>query len=325
MKRKLIIMTIAIAFPVLLLSFQNCGQVGKGQVLSQSGGDNEDLVEAFPFALTSTPKPQPEPNAPPISPVMPMIGDLNHDNTVDESDFKLLHQFVYFRPTLSAATEPVEPEFPFGKEDFLMRADTNGDGYVTCYDLYAIHDVMRQELSPDDLPILYGDANQDGVVNDADLALLEMFLSGEMRPAFPVTLLNVARRDLNRESEINDVDYAVLGRLIEAKETLDPSTLMLSAPAMMGDVNLDCRVSVHDMTVVIREVQGQGATANPNFLAPKFWGDVDFSSSVKEPEINIFDVEKIKTAFQKELELPFTEEFAGPNGKCVRRRACIRR
>ena len=137
-------------------------------------------------------------------------GDLNGDGVIDGTDVELMIRLV------GTTVDPLNPVH--------VRADLQAIGGITIAEIYSLQDyidgrVISFVVCPHPVPAIppclapdgigYGDLNGDGVIDEADVAILKA-LFGPVAPSNPVHV----RADLDGDGVITRFDQAYLGYYI---------------------------------------------------------------------------------------------------------------
>lgn len=146
---------------------------------------------------------------PKYPPVLGVHGDPNLDGGFDEADLKFIERYVIkgeniiaLHPLISLRVRVTQTQ--------QAQSDLNGDGGVNYFDILVGRDFLGGKVKsmkgvrPGD-----GDVNGDGLVGAVDITLLRRYLAGTAT----LSLLQLARADVNRDGSINVLDLV----LIQAK------------------------------------------------------------------------------------------------------------
>lgn len=118
------------------------------------------------------------------------IGDINQDGTIDELDYQMLVDYVKAPVTNALTTYQLK----------LADISQNGDP-INETDMQMLYNFLHPTLWS------LGDINQDGVVNNADLTILENYVNNP--DDNPLTDFQLRLCDVNQDNKIdqNDVDF----------------------------------------------------------------------------------------------------------------------
>lgn len=117
------------------------------------------------------------------------IGDVNNDGTLDALDCALLQEFIQ------------------GKQDAINKdkADFNGDGQISMFDVYALLNLIKSEGKGS------GDVNGDGKINNYDIQAITAYMANQ------TTAVNRQNADLNGDGEINGKDLTILREVVKVR------------------------------------------------------------------------------------------------------------
>lgn len=174
----------------------------------------------------------------------PVIGDLNGDGAVTLVDVELLNRYVSGNGTLSEAA--------------LANAKIDTNSVVDKADLILLRKVVVRALSAEDLPLRWGDVNVDGEVDVTDVVLANRITEGL---STTVSAKGRVAADVDMNGRVTRAD----SNLIAAQ-----SIGVLVLPAVYGDVNGDYTVSLADMVLLGRFVDGSRTPS----ATERFLGDV---------------------------------------------------
>lgn len=227
-----------------------------------------------------------------------LLGDVNSDGKVDETDFESLTKYLAKTITLT--------------DDQLVAADVNNDGIISVGDLENIRLYLSGHVSSGDIlskisvvsvcPKNYelkgnmcvdeikakakeakyrrGDVNLDGNIDIQDIKMLNKYL--KKQTTLTTLQLNVADYNANGIIDINDLN--------ELETYLDEDHANRSA---VGDINLDGIVDSNDVILLDKYVQKQiKLTANQLSFA-----DIDESGNVNGDDV-ILLAKKISDFYQ---------------------------
>jgi hypothetical protein len=220
------------------------------------------------------------------------IGDLNGDGTVNYQDFQTMLT-VYgsskFAPSDFNRDQTVD------KADFLQIAlnwntkvarrtngDANADGYVDQADFNVLNANWRfgtWTTSHPQNPLL-ADINQDGLVDDLDLAIWSTHNN------LNCALSACAGADVNHDGFVNSLDYALIA-----------GAWNVYGPA---DINHDLKVDNYDLSVVLShwgqkttagslvgDLNGDGTVNAADFSIMADWWGRGVGNALQQPALNV--------------------------------------
>lgn len=132
-----------------------------------------------------------------------VIGDVNGDGFITQEDYDLLQQYMN------------DPENTEISNQGLVNADINGDGVLDEQDLNLLNLKITNPWTTLDVS-LYGDVNEDNVVNVEDVVLLNSYLS----EGHGLTDQGKANSDVDLDSELTADDMDLIVTSIQGKHNL---------------------------------------------------------------------------------------------------------
>ena len=201
-------------------------------------------------------------------------GDLNDDGLLTNDDYKMLNSYLFNNITLN--------------EQAKKNADVNGDGKINNLDLLNLQAKLNKLNDDGGIngatgPIteygVYGDTNNDDVVDSRDVSHLMEYLENK------VDLDGQSRKnsDINGDGNINKVDYRLLTRHLSGwyENTLPNS--QITDYIMYGDVNEDGEITAGDSQLIMKSLNNM---VNLNEQAQKN-ADVNADGKVNELDQNL--------------------------------------
>ena len=134
----------------------------------------------------------------------------------------------------------------------LCDADTSSNGNTgysegTSVAVFHYYDISNKK-------IIFGDANDDGIVNGKDLDLIKKYASG-----YSVDKINIKNSDLHFDGKINSWDYLVLFRYVTGNLKPDLYPLIL-----FGDTNRDMVLDIKDVNNVKKQLENDAENQSLN-------------------------------------------------------------
>lgn len=244
-----------------------------GKIVAKSGGQimwsnsvlayvREDLVpnETYKVTLTDvittkgnklntysytfkTDKAEEEEIEPEIS-TKTVYGDVNEDGKIDIMDALTLQKHIENFSDVKITSQG------------LKNADVNLDGKINATDTVIILSVDTGwdiKLPAEGITV-YGDVNEDGWLNNADVTILSNYISGK-------TSLNVQAKknaDFNGDGKVNELDVLGLEGYITLKEDTKNQVLLNPEKTLYGDANEDGKIQAKDSLLILKYASETG-------------------------------------------------------------------
>jgi hypothetical protein len=163
------------------------------------------------------------------------MGDLDNDGYVSDADRAIVQQF-YMGARISNIS-------PLPVWEFVRRADLNCDSNIDTGDITAIRSFIAYGTLP--TPVIgsratsgLGDLNNDGLVNNVDIKLVGLLMSGyTLAEVSPLDGAEAMRRaDVNADGQINMLDVLVMLHFIDTGEWPAPPQIVYAASVEVGVV-----------------------------------------------------------------------------------------
>ena len=143
-------------------------------------------------------------------------GDINLDGSINTADLELLSKYLKKQANLNSVQVNV--------------ADYNNSGNVDNNDLYELEEYLNSEVTKINT---LGDINNDNVIDSNDVILLDKYVTKQIT----LTKEHVNYADINNDGIIDNNDVDALAKVI-------------SDYYQVGDINLDGKISIDDVTLL---------------------------------------------------------------------------
>ena len=212
--------------------------------------------------------------------------DINNDGKVNYGDLMILS---------STLNNMIISSFKPGSS---VKGDLNGDGKVNNDDINIT--VLTEYLTlggavgtrPSDKLVKAVDFNEDGILNNADLKILESLLTDKSdtlpeQSGRPPNA-NVKKGDLNQDGRVDDTDLTILGDAINNKKLFDKLT---EDQKQAADLSKDGKINGFDIV----ELQKEIITNSHNSFNPTsgIIGDFNGDSILDDNDLEIFNEKRI--------------------------------
>ena len=213
-------------------------------------------------------------------------GDVTLDGELNTGDVTKLTKYLTGKAALNAEAK--------------KNADFNGDGIINETDVTSLKAYLESQsgtkyIIPLGTPgesvetieptkeTVYGDVNEDGVVNGKDSIRLLSYIKN----ATTLTEQGLKNSELNKDGKVNGTDYAILSMALLDK------TMKLPAEGIIayGDVTLDGNLDNGDTSKIIEHISGT------EVLSGQAKKNADFNGDGK---INQTDVTSLKAYFESQ-------------------------
>ncbi len=212
-----------------------------------------------------------------------LSGDVNNDHLIDVLDKDLIENFLAGKGDLSSLQK--------------LAADVNANIRVERSDALILDAVINHVFSNTRLPLLLGDVNEDGLINqlDADRVLFLAEHFGELNLNDPKIQKEVLAADLNINLRVDTSDVLIVKQMAQKSITSDEA---LMPPIWLGDVTLDGAITSDDVALILSYLDGSAQLT----LLQKLTGDVNASGAITLDDANV--VGRISSGSVKQQELP---------------------
>lgn len=196
-----------------------------------------------------------------------VYGDVNQDGQVTAEDANMVRDYVLGKYSLTKSQ--------------CVAADVNGDNEIDSLDYTILNKYILKQS--DSLPlgntkkVIYGDLDDNGVVDSNDSYLMNGIIQGKVSPNFYQTLVS----DVNGDNKINSTDYELIEkRVMGGIPYFDTE---VENKILYGDVNGDGDITEADANLLRQNVLGESPLTKAQFIAADVNedGEVDILDYIK--------------------------------------------